>query len=50
MLPHKDTTVTQKALLCHALGTLAIPYFALGDEKVWGATAMVLAELAALLE
>ena len=29
---------------------IAIPYFALGDEKVWGATAMVLAELAALLE
>ncbi len=29
---------------------VAIPYFALGDEKVWGATAMVLAELAALLE
>ena len=27
-----------------------IPYLALGGEKVWGATAMVLAELAALLE
>ena len=30
--------------------TVTIPYIALGGEKVWGATAMVLAELAALLE
>ena len=30
--------------------TVNIPYLALGGEKVWGATAMVLAELAALLE
>jgi len=30
--------------------TVDIPYLALGGEKVWGATAMVLAELAALLE
>jgi len=30
--------------------TVTIPYLALGGEKVWGATAMVLAEIAALLE
>ena len=30
--------------------TVDTPYLALGGEKVWGATAMVLAELAALLE
>ena len=30
--------------------TVNIPYLALGGDKVWGATAMVLAELAALLE
>ena len=30
--------------------TVNIPYLALGGEKVWGATAMILAELAALLE
>jgi hypothetical protein len=30
--------------------TVTIPYLALGGKKVWGATAMVLAEIAALLE
>lgn len=27
-----------------------VPYFAIGCHKVWGATAMILAELAALLD
>jgi 8-oxo-dGTP pyrophosphatase MutT (NUDIX family) len=30
--------------------TVEVPFFALGDHQVWGATAMILAELAALLE
>jgi 8-oxo-dGTP pyrophosphatase MutT (NUDIX family) len=30
--------------------TVHVPFFAVGPHKVWGATAMILAELAALLE
>jgi 8-oxo-dGTP pyrophosphatase MutT (NUDIX family) len=30
--------------------TVRVPYFAIGQHKVWGATAMILAEFAALLE
>lgn len=32
-----------------ASGTAEVPFFALGDHKVWGATAMILAELSAVL-
>jgi 8-oxo-dGTP pyrophosphatase MutT (NUDIX family) len=34
----------------HRGATVEVPFFLLGDHKVWGATAMILAELAALLE
>jgi hypothetical protein len=31
-------------------GTWLVPFFALGGEKVWGATAMILAEFLGVLE
>jgi 8-oxo-dGTP pyrophosphatase MutT (NUDIX family) len=40
----------ERARLRPAVGVMKVPYFDLLDTRVWGATAMVLAEFVALLE
>ena len=45
-----DAVAWEERVRTTAPGTMSVPYFAIDGARVWGATAMVLAEFIALLE